>query len=480
MFFDIIFFTILYSVLLCRKEKTHTQSIRFVVYVVKVVVPKGVVFIPLFDQRRRDTHIMSSSKETTTTSGKNIVRPLENGAVVLAGELDGSAVDALLFDHHHHQGGDDTPGKEARIKSWLYLNRDDDDETKRKVVEARVRFKSIPIDGTSLKDAERLKTTLSTYMKEEFERPGVIQCSTATRAGIPYILHLAETLNLTFETAMNVAKDMELNVVTRENLVQFLKRSIKEKGGGGGKRSGGRNDDDDDVVVFRQLFERESSTYTYLLGCAETRECLLIDPVLETVERDLQVIDDLGLTLKLCVNTHCHADHITGSGEIKKLREGVKSVISKRAGAMADVLIDEGDVVEVGTSVKLKCLSTPGHTSGCVSLVLGDNTDVFTGDALLIRGCGRTDFQGGSSETLFDGVTRKLLGGLPDACKVWPAHDYKGRMMSTIGEEKRLNPRLGAGKTKEEFVQIMKDLNLPYPKKIDASLPRNLKCGAEE
>ena len=448
MFFDIIFFTVILRPFVSKREDTQ--------------------------------RIMSSSKETTTTSGKNIVRPLENGAVVLAGELDGSAVDALLFDHHHHQGGDDTPGKEARIKSWLYLNRDDDDETKRKVVEARVRFKSIPIDGTSLKDAERLKTTLSTYMKEEFERPGVIQCSTATRAGIPYILHLAETLNLTFETAMNVAKDMELNVVTRENLVQFLKRSIKEKGGGG-KGSGGRNDDDDDdVVVFRQLFERESSTYTYLLGCAETRECLLIDPVLETMERDLQVIDDLGLTLKLCVNTHCHADHITGSGEIKKLREGVKSVISKRAGAMADVLIDEGDVVEVGTSVKLKCLSTPGHTSGCVSLVLGDNTDVFTGDALLIRGCGRTDFQGGSSETLFDGVTRKLLGGLPDACKVWPAHDYKGRMMSTIGEEKRLNPRLGAGKTKEEFVQIMKDLNLPYPKKIDASLPRNLKCGAEE
>ena len=409
---------------------------------------------------------MSSSKE----KGGNIVRPLENGAVVLAGELDGSAVDALLFDR-------DTGN--ARVKSWLYLNRDADENAlcpKRKVVEARGPFKSIPIDGTSLKDFERLKTTLSTYMKEEFERPGVIQCSTATRAGIPYILHLAETLNLTFETAMNVAKDMELSVVTRENLVQFLKRSIKEKGGG--RRSGGGNDDD--VVVFRQLFERESSTYTYLLGCAETRECLLIDPVLETVERDLQVIDDLGLTLKLCVNTHCHADHITGSGEIKKLREGVKSVISKRAGAMADVLIDEGDVVEVGTSVKLKCLSTPGHTSGCVSLVLGDNTDVFTGDALLIRGCGRTDFQGGSSETLFDGVTRKLLGGLPDACKVWPAHDYKGRMMSTIGEEKRLNPRLGAGKTKEEFVQIMKDLNLPYPKKIDASLPRNLKCGAEE
>ena len=461
-------------------KASHLCVLRDVLVVFFDIIFFTVILRPFVSKREDTQRIMSSSKETTTTSGKNIVRPLENGAVVLAGALDGSAVDALLFDQH--QGGDDTPGKEARIKSWLYLNRDDDENEnalcpKRKVVEARVRFKSIPIDGTSLKDAERLKTTLSTYMKEEFERPGVIQCSTATRAGIPYILHLAETLNLTFETAMNVAKDMELNVVTRENLVQFLKRSIKEKGGG--KRSGGRNDDDD-VVVFRQLFERESSTYTYLLGCAETRECLLIDPVLETVERDLQVIDDLGLTLKLCVNTHCHADHITGSGEIKKLREGVKSVISKRAGAMADVLIDEGDVVEVGTSVKLKCLSTPGHTSGCVSLVLGDNTDVFTGDALLIRGCGRTDFQGGSSETLFDGVTRKLLGGLPDACKVWPAHDYKGRMMSTIGEEKRLNPRLGAGKTKEEFVQIMKDLNLPYPKKIDASLPRNLKCGAEE
>ena len=159
-------------------------------------------------------------------------------AVVLAGELDGSAVDASGFLVDPPPLDDDTGN--ARIKSWLYLNRDDDDETKRKVVEARVPFKSIPIDGTSLKDAERLKTTLSTYMKEEFERPGVIQCSTATRAGIPYILHLAETLNLTFETAMNVAKDMELNVVTRENLAQFLKRSIKEKGGGGGKRSGGR------------------------------------------------------------------------------------------------------------------------------------------------------------------------------------------------------------------------------------------------
>ena len=394
-------------------------------------------------------------------SDQSIIKPLENNAVFLCGDLDDLAVESLW--------------NKFGIQSWLYLNPERNEWNPRAKVrsfeqkegrEEKTHFKVIPIDGTNLN--EHLKNDLLEYMRTEFKTPAVIQCSTATRAGIPYVLYLAEKFSLSFETAMRVARDMELNVTTRENFVQFLKRSIEKKSLS------------DSEVIFRQLFEKESSTYTYLLGCAETRECLLIDPVLETVERDLRVVDELGLKLKLCVNTHCHADHITGSGEIKKMRKEVKSVISKRAGAMADVLIDEGDVVQVGTSVKLKCLATPGHTDGCVSFVLGDNTDVFTGDALLIRGCGRTDFQGGSSETLFDGVTGKLFGGLPDTCKVWPAHDYKGRMVSTIGEEKRLNPRLGAGKTKEEFVQIMKDLNLPYPKKIDASLPRNLKCGAEE
>lgn len=390
---------------------------------------------------------------------ESIIKPLENNSVFLCGDLDEFAIDSLL--------------KEFGIQSWLYLNPETNAWNPRAFIRAHEQFegreektfKVIPIDGNNLN--ENLKKELLEYMRTEFKTPAVIQCSTATRASIPYVLHMAEKLSLSFETAMRVARDMELNVTTRENFVAFLKRSIEKKSS-------------DSEVIFRQLFEKESSTYTYLLGCAETRECLLIDPVLETVERDLRVVDELGLKLKLCVNTHCHADHITGSGEIKKMRKEVKSVISKRAGAMADVLIDEGDVVQVGTSVKLKCLATPGHTDGCVSFVLGDNTDVFTGDALLIRGCGRTDFQGGSSETLFDGVTGKLFGGLPDTCKVWPAHDYKGRMVSTIGEEKLLNPRLGAGKTKEEFVQIMKDLNLPYPKKIDASLPRNLKCGAEE
>ena len=180
-----------------------------------------------------------------------------------------------------------------------------------------MRFKSIPIDGTSLKDAERLKTTLSTYMKEEFERPGVIPVLDSHESRHP--VHFTPGGNVEFDVRDGDERGKRYGVERghEREFGAILEAKHQRKGGGGGKRSGGRNDDDDDVVVFRQLFERESSTYTYLLGCAETRECLLIDPVLETVERDLQVIDDLGLTLKLCVNTHCHADHITGSGEIK-------------------------------------------------------------------------------------------------------------------------------------------------------------------
>ena len=310
-------------------------------------------------------------------SDQSIIKPLENNAVFLCGDLDDLAVESLW--------------NKFGIQSWLYLNPERNEWNPRAKVRSfeqkegreEKTFQVIPIDGTNLN--ENLKKELLEYMRTEFKTPAVIQCSTATRAGIPYVLYLAEKFSLSFETAMRVARDMELNVTTRENFVQFLKRSIEKKSLS------------DSEVIFRQLFEKESSTYTYLLGCAETRECLLIDPVLETVERDLRVVDELGLKLKLCVNTHCHADHITGSGDIKKMRKEVNSVISKRAGAMADVLIDEGDVVQVGTSVKLKCLATPVHTDGCVSFVLGDNTDVFTGDALLIRGCGRTDFQGGSS-----------------------------------------------------------------------------------
>jgi len=223
-------------------------------------------------------------------------------------------------------------------------------------------------------------------------------------------------------------------------------------------------------MLFRQLFDTSgSSTYTYLL--ADGGEAVLIDPVLEQVDRDLQLVAELGVTLKYAINTHCHADHVTGTGQIKERAPSVKSIISAASGAAADLKISHGDRVEFG-KLALEVRATPGHTNGCVSYVL-DNM-VFTGDALLVRGCGRTDFQGGSSEVLYDSVHSQIFS-LPDATVVYPAHDYKGHTSSTVGEEKRLNPRLT--KSKAEFVQIMAELGLPYPKKFDEALPKNMKCG---
>ncbi|KAF6264198.1 beta-lactamase-like protein [Scenedesmus sp. NREL 46B-D3] len=200
-------------------------------------------------------------------------------------------------------------------------------------------------------------------------------------------------------------------------------------------------------LVFRQLFDKESSTYTYLLADAETKEAMLIDPVLEQVERDLQIIDEMGLRLVQTPNTHCHADHITGSGKIKSLRPGVKSLIGADTGAAADVHLREGDTIKCG-AIELRVLSTPGHTSSCSSYYMPpDGPDgvgrVFTGDALLIRGCGRTDLQEGDAKRLYGSVHSRLFT-LPDDTLVYPAHDYK---------EKTHNPRLS--KSQSEFEDIM-------------------------
>ena len=229
-------------------------------------------------------------------------------------------------------------------------------------------------------------------------------------------------------------------------------------------------------LIFRQLFEKESSTYTYLLGDSTTKQAILIDPVLETVDRDAKLISDLNLSLRYTVNTHCHADHITGTGKLKTLLPEAKSCISTTSGAKADILFNDGDKIKFGDRF-ISCIATPGHTSGCFSFLLDDSSMVFTGDALLIRGCGRTDFQGGSSDTLYDSVHKHLFEKCPDECMVYPAHDYKGHSVSLIGEEKALNPRLT--KSKEEFKDLMANLNLQYPKKIDEALPANLNCGLE-
>uniref|UniRef100_A0A7S4N959 persulfide dioxygenase n=1 Tax=Prymnesium polylepis TaxID=72548 RepID=A0A7S4N959_9EUKA len=233
--------------------------------------------------------------------------------------------------------------------------------------------------------------------------------------------------------------------------------------------------------IFLQVFDGPapdgggSSTYTYIVGDAASKECIIIDPVLEQVEHDLKMIDALGLTLTLALNTHCHADHITGTGAIKRQRAGVTSLISKASGAKADCHLKPGEEVRWAEGRRtLTALATPGHTDGCMCFFDESIGVVFTGDALLIGGCGRTDFQQGSSETLYESVHNHLFS-LPGSTLVLPAHDYKGRAYSTISAEKSGNPRLS--KDKSAFVQIMRDLQLPYPKKIDVSLPANLMCG---
>lgn len=228
-------------------------------------------------------------------------------------------------------------------------------------------------------------------------------------------------------------------------------------------------------MLFRQLFDAESSTYSYLLADSRTREAVLIDPVLEQVERDASLIADLDLTLLYAIDTHVHADHVTGAGALRE-RLGCRTVMSERAGVgCADVLVKQDDIIWFGQE-RLQVRETPGHTSGCLSYVTANYSMAFTGDALLIRGCGRTDFQEGDAHVLYRSVHGQLFT-LPAATLVYPAHDYHGRTATTVQEELRHNPRLGYGKTEDAFVELMSKLQLSYPKKIDVALPRNLRCG---
>lgn len=229
-------------------------------------------------------------------------------------------------------------------------------------------------------------------------------------------------------------------------------------------------------MLFRQLMDPETSTWTYLLADEEAKEAVLIDPVIEQVERDLTLLSELGLTLVCALDTHVHADHVTALGTLRA-RTGCATGISARAGTAgcSDRLLREGDRVSFGRYA-LEVLETPGHTDGCVSYVTADRAMVFTGDALLIRACGRTDFQQGDARALYRSVRGKIFS-LPDGAAVYPGHDYKGRTVSSVGEEKRWNPRLGLSRTEDEFVAIMADLKLAYPKKIDVALPANLQCG---
>jgi len=228
-------------------------------------------------------------------------------------------------------------------------------------------------------------------------------------------------------------------------------------------------------MLFRQLVDRETSTYTYLLADEATRDAVLIDPVLDQIERDIGLIEDLGLKLAYALDTHVHADHVTALGSLRE-RLGARTVVSDAAGVgCADLRVKDGDTISFG-SHRLEVFATPGHTAGCVSYVMSDRTMAFTGDALLVRGCGRTDFQGGDAHQLYRSVHGKLFT-LPPATLIFPAHDYQGRTATSVDEERRKNPRLGGGKTETEFVAIMHALALAYPKHMDIALSRNVRCG---
>lgn len=229
-------------------------------------------------------------------------------------------------------------------------------------------------------------------------------------------------------------------------------------------------------MIFRQLFDPETSTYTYLLADDATREALLIDSVREQVARDAELIRQLGLSLRFTLETHVHADHITGAS-LLRAELGSQAVVGVAAGvACADLSLADGAELRVG-SIALRALATPGHTNGCTSYHCASTRMAFTGDALLIRGCGRTDFQQGDSRRLFHSVRDRLFA-LPDDTLLYPGHDYRGRTVTTVAEEKRWNPRLGLSRSEEEFVAIMAALKLDYPRRMDESVPANLQCGS--
>lgn len=227
--------------------------------------------------------------------------------------------------------------------------------------------------------------------------------------------------------------------------------------------------------MFKQLLDSESSTFTYLIVDEQTKEAALIDPVDCQMDVYVALLENLAVTLKYALETHVHADHVTASGKLRQ-RFGIQTAVSQQCGATsADLQLQDGDALMLGTQV-IRVLATPGHTAGSVSYLWQDK--VFTGDALLINGCGRTDFQGGDAGALYDSITQRLFT-LPDETLVYPAHDYQGKRVSCIAQEKAINPRL-SGKTREAFIEMMQQLNLPKPKMIEIAVPANRKCGIDE
>lgn len=228
-------------------------------------------------------------------------------------------------------------------------------------------------------------------------------------------------------------------------------------------------------MLFRQFLDAPSWTYSYLLADTETRDAVLIDPVFGQARRDCALIEELGLTLRYTLDTHVHADHVTGAWLLRE-KLGSKIALMASAGVEgADVELADGDELRFG-GLALQARATPGHTSGCGTYVLSDQSMAFTGDCLLIRGCGRTDFQDGSPAVMYRSIHEKIFS-LPGSCALYPGHDYAGRMMTTVAEEREYNVRCGGERSVGDFVALMDTLGLAHPAQIDVALPANLRCG---
>jgi len=232
------------------------------------------------------------------------------------------------------------------------------------------------------------------------------------------------------------------------------------------------------MLVFRQLFDPPSSTYTYLLADGGSGAAVIIDPVFEQVRRDAALIEELGLRLSYALETHVHADHVTGAWLLKQ-RTGCRIALSANSGAEgADRYLVQDDVVTFGER-NLQVRQTPGHTNGCLTYVLDDRSMAFTGDCLLVRGTGRTDFQQGDPHAMYRSIHEQIFT-LPDSCLLYPAHDYRGLTVTSVREERRFNPRLGGEIGEGDFTGHMKNLRLAHPKKLDVAAPANVKCGRPE
>lgn len=368
-------------------------------------------------------------------------------------------------------------GHKANFKSVIYLAQDTEDdmgipggfETVSKEFPGAARF--LPFNHASAPycgpDSCSPLLAMQAYGKyeaalEELPRPTLVLCKSGARASAVVAPYVAAKKGQSCDECQKCSTDKGLLYTGKPGMANWVNTTVANL--------------PVKPLIFRQMFEKESCTYTYLLADPDTKDAILIDPVFETVARDAQAVNELGLNLVFAINTHCHADHITGTWELKKLFPNMRTQIAQAAGAQADLFFKHGDKIQFGNR-HVTVLATPGHTNGCCSFVQDDFARVFTGDAVLVRGCGRTDFQAGDAGGLYDVVWAQIFS-LPGSCAIFSAHDYKGFTQSTVHEERTLNPRLT--KSRAEFIEIMANLNLPYPKKIDASLPANLKCGCQD